>query len=499
MRRAVATLVALAAVATCASTARADLAVGVADDHGKYAEDGGTSFFGALRELGLGENRITVQWDPSRPTTIVEKAFLDRSLPRAAASGTRLVFALYPTRPTGVTATADGAAQFAAFAAQLARTYPQVKHFVIGNEPNQPRFWQPQFGPDGSRVAAATFFETLWRSYDALKGVDPAIRVIGLGLSERGNDNATAPSNASTSPVRFLRDLGAAYRASGRTAPLMDELDFHPYPESPRDPLMRAYAWPSVGFGNIDRLKQAIWDAFAGTGQPTVEDGLRLRIGETGWQVGVVPSAAGSYFGAENVPVTDEAAQAEVYGQLVRRAACDPAIAAVHLFGLVDEPDLDRFQAAFLRADGSRRPAYEAVRAALAETGGRCAGVAVTWRHATTVVGAAASFGDLGPSFWKRRAWSFGVTAGEEATFRAGIHRLPSNPKRHAAAVRALQPTSVSAVLSASGTVRAHWTPRVVFPSRRLARGTYVYRVELAATMNPARTSVFVSRPFVVR
>ena len=499
MRRAAATLAAVAAAATCASTAHADLAVGVADDRGKYAEDGGASFYGTLRELGLAENRITVQWDASRPTTIVDKPFLDRSLPRAAASGTRVVFAVYPSRPTGVTATPDGAAQFAAFAAQLARTYPQVKHFVIGNEPNQPRFWQPQFGPDGSRVAAATFFETLWRAYDALKAVDPAIRVIGIGLSERGNDNPSAPSNASTSPVRFLRDLGAAYRASGRTAPLMDELDFHPYPESPRDPLTRAYAWPSVGFGNVDRLKQAIWDAFAGTGQPTVEDGLRLRIGETGWQVGVVPSAAASYHGAENVPVTDEAAQAEIYGQLVRRAACDPAIAAVHLFGLVDEPDLDRFQAAFLRADGSRRPAFDAVRAALAETGGRCTGTPVTWRHATTVVGGAASFGDLGPSFWKRTAWSFGVTAAEEATFRAGIHRIPTKPKRHAAALRALQATPAPAALAAAGTVRAHWTPRVVFPSRRLGRGTYVYRVELAATMNPARTSVFVSRPFVVR
>ena len=499
MRRAAATLAAVAAAATCASTAQADLTVGVADDRGKYAEDGGASFFGTLRELGLSENRMTVQWDASRPTTIVEKGFLDRSLPRAAASGTRVVFAVYPTRPTGVTATPDGADQFAAFVAQLARTYPQVKHFVIGNEPNQPRFWQPQFGPDGLRVAATTFFETLSRAYDALKAVDPAIRVIGIGLSERGNDNPSAPSNASTSPVRFLRDLGAAYRASGRTAPIMDELDFHPYPESPRDALTRVYAWPSVGFGNVDRLKQAIWDAFAGTGQATVEDGLRLRLGETGWQVGVVPSAAGSYHGTENVPVTDEAAQAELYGQLVRRAACDPAITALHVFGLVDEPDLDRFQAAFLRADGSRRPAFDAVRVALAETGGRCTGAPVTWRHATTVVGGAASFGDLGPSFWKRRAWSFGVTAGEEATFRAGIHRLPSNPKRHAAAVRALQRTSVSAVLSASGTVRAHWTPRVVFPSRRLARGSYVYRVELAATMNPARTSVFISRPFVVR
>jgi hypothetical protein len=491
MRRAAATLAAVAAAATCASTAHADLAVGVADDRGKYAEDGGASFFGTLRELGLSENRMTVQWDASRPTTIVEKGFLDRSLPRAAASGTRVVLAVYPTRPTGVTAMPGGAAQFAAFVAQLARTYPQVKHFVIGNEPNQPRFWQPQFGTDGSRVAAATFFETLWRAYDALKAVDPAIRVIGIGLSERGNDNPSAPSNASTSPVRFLRDLGAAYRASGRTAPIMDELDFHPYPESPRDPLTRVYAWPSVGFGNVDRLKQAIWDAFAGTGQPTVEDGLRLRLGETGWQVGVVPSAAGSYHGTENVPVTDEAAQAELYGQLVRRAACDPAITALHVFGLVDEPDLDRFQAAFLRADGSRRPAFDAVRVALAETGGRCTGAPVMWRHATTVVGGAASFGNLGPSFWKRTAWSFGVTAAEEATFRAGIYRLP---KRRAATLDA-----APAVLSAAGTVRAHWTPRVVFPSRRLARGTYVYRVELAATMNPARTSAFGSRPFVVR
>ena len=428
MRRAAATLAAVAAAATCASTAHADLAVGVADDRGKYAEDGGASFFGTLRELGLAENRITVQWDASRPTTIVDKPFLDRSLPRATASGTRVVLAVYPSRPTGVTATPDGAAQFAAFAAQLARTYPQVKHFVIGNEPNQPRFWQPQFGPDGSRAAAATFFETLWRAYDALKAVDPAIRVIGIGLSERGNDNPSAPSNASTSPVRFLRDLGAAYRASGRTAPLMDELDFHPYPESPRDPLDARVrlAEPSASGTSTGSSRRS--------GTPSPAPGSRRSRAACGCgsarpagRSASSPPPPRATTAAENVPVTDEAAQAEIYGQLVRRAACDPAITAVHLFGLVDEPDLDRFQAAFLRADGSRRPAFDAVRAALAETGGRCTGTPVTWRHATTVVGGAASFGDLGPSFWKRTAWSFGVTAAEEATFRAGIHRLPAN------------------------------------------------------------------------
>ena len=60
MWRAAATLAAVAAAATCAPTAHADLAVGVADDRGKYAEDGGASFFGTLRELGLSENRMTV-------------------------------------------------------------------------------------------------------------------------------------------------------------------------------------------------------------------------------------------------------------------------------------------------------------------------------------------------------------------------------------------------------------------------------------------------------
>ena len=85
----------------------------------------------------------------------------------------------------------------------------------------------------------AVYAGLLAKSYDALKEVDPGIRVIGLGLSGRGNDLPLAPSNASTSPVRFLRDLGAAYRASGRTLPLMDELGLHLYPRSDRDPVQR--------------------------------------------------------------------------------------------------------------------------------------------------------------------------------------------------------------------------------------------------------------------
>ena len=78
-------------------------------------------------------------------------------------------------------------------------------------------------------------------SYDALKAVDPEINVIGLGLSSRGNDDPGASGNVSTSPVKFLEGVGAAYRASGRTRPLMDELAYHPYPRRDTDSLTEGY------------------------------------------------------------------------------------------------------------------------------------------------------------------------------------------------------------------------------------------------------------------
>ena len=41
---------------------------GVADDTGKYADDGGASFFPSLTDLGMTENRIVVFWDAAHPT-----------------------------------------------------------------------------------------------------------------------------------------------------------------------------------------------------------------------------------------------------------------------------------------------------------------------------------------------------------------------------------------------------------------------------------------------
>src|SRR5207248_1604093 len=86
-----------------------------------------------------------------------------------------------------------------------------------------------------------------------------------------------------------------------------------PYPASSTDPISKGLPWPNAGVANLDRIKQAVWDAFHGTGQPTFESGLGLVISEIGWQVGVAGPSASAYFGHEYVPVTDEATYAAAY------------------------------------------------------------------------------------------------------------------------------------------------------------------------------------------
>ena len=151
-----------------------------------------------------------------------------------------------------------------------------------------------------------------------------------------------------------------------------------------------------AGYANLDRVKQGLWDAFNGTGQPTTETGLGIMIDEIGWQVRVASSAPDSpYIGVENVPVTTEAKQATIYGQLVRSAECDPTLKDLFFLPFIDETSLTGFQSGLLRADGSERPSYTTVTNAIAATGGRCIGRRVVWKHARTVLGAKVFFHGL--------------------------------------------------------------------------------------------------------
>jgi hypothetical protein len=392
--------------------------------------------------------------------------------------------------------------RFAAFVADLARTYPQVTDFVVGNEPNQPLFWRPQFTA-GAPVACAAYEPLLAASYDALKAVNPSITVIGLGLSPRGNDNPIAPDNPSTSPVRCLRDLGAAYRASGRTLPLMDELAFHAYPELDSQPIGIHYSWPKAGLADLDRIKQAVWDAFNGTAQPTFPEpsrsvvlpSLKFRIAEVGWQVGVIPGMEGAYTGKENVTTTDELNQAVDYTQAIRLLACDPSVRSLLFFGLRDEADLSRWQAGMVRADGTRRPSYDAIKGELATSNGACVGTPATWSHAPGVVGVAPRFDRRKVMDARFRKWGFSLMNEENASFTAGLFRQTA--AKQTAAWKTLvtrtlagRTSGVKATLKLSGKAKAPWGRTVTFRQTRLKPGYYAYAIRLAAEMNPARISI---------
>ena len=259
--------------------------VGANDDSAKHSDDGGAALYAEMAVLGLRQTVIGVRFVPSEAMVIQDKPLLDRAIASAQAAGLRVVLAVYPYPPREIEAGLSSPSLFASYVGVLASIYPEVKQFVIGNEPNQPAFWRPQFDAAGQNASAPAFGPYLAAAYDVLKAVDPAITVIGVGLSPRGNDRPNARNNISTSPVRFLRALGAWYRKSGRTLPLMDGFSFHPYPNEATDPLERGYSWPNAGFANLDRLKQALWDAFHGTAQPTTSDGLELHLDEVGWQV----------------------------------------------------------------------------------------------------------------------------------------------------------------------------------------------------------------------
>ena len=141
---------------------------------------------------------------------------------------------------------------------KLAWTYPAVTEFVIGNEPNLTRFWQPQFDPARPERVRHRVRRLLARSYDALKDVNLNIKVVGVGLfAAAGNERPRAKSNISTSPVRFIQALGIGYQRMARNKPIMDVFGFHPYPARDRDPLHR-YRWPNAGVANLNRIKQAV-------------------------------------------------------------------------------------------------------------------------------------------------------------------------------------------------------------------------------------------------
>ena len=228
-------LAAIAAALVCAGGAAAD--IGVNDDSAKY---GARRWVVLLRGEG---GRAAAGGDQrplpaARPDDDPGQALRRPGRRRRGAAGRddRLRRLSVPARR--VRGSACDSARIRALRRPSWRArYPMVRQFVIGNEPNQPAFLRPQFRPRAQLLGrpdrrAPRLGLRRARSSSILRS-----RVVGVGLSPRGNDNPAAKSNRLdvAGPLHPRRsDAGIAPAAgAGRS---MDGFSFHPYPNAPYRP-----------------------------------------------------------------------------------------------------------------------------------------------------------------------------------------------------------------------------------------------------------------------
>jgi hypothetical protein len=365
--RLIAFLLALACIAPAAASASLKLTVGAAEDEARTADPViAQEKMDLAKSAGFSAIRVTVIWSPGQ--TAVPDEQLDALRTAAAAAlfdGITLMATVMPfgSRTTPLTAAARH--QFASFAADLVRRVPNIPSLIIGNEPNINRYWLPQFNPDGSDAAAPAYEALLAQTYDAVKAVNRKEVVIGGSVSPRGSDNP-ALSRPTHSPTRFITDLGDAYRASGRTKPIMDAFAFHPYGQNSSVPPDTPHPnSTTIGLADYDRLVELLGLAFDGTAQLGTK--LPIIYDEYGIESAVPAGKARLYHGREipavkAVPVT---IQAKYYDEALSMAACQPNVRAMFLFHVSDESDLDRWQSGVYYADGTAKPARAAVRQAI--------------------------------------------------------------------------------------------------------------------------------------
>lgn len=361
--------------------------VGFAEEASKYADDGGVAVYKEFATLGAKVNRWTLTWDPASPER--DLAFLDRAVPAAQRAGVDLILSVFPAKASN---TGDPAG-FCSWLKGVAARYPYLHRFIVGNEVNATRFWSPQHTASDQDAGPRSYYATLTRCYDALKSVNTSIQVIGMGLAPRSVD-----AN-STKPLAFIRALGAIYKkdtARGAT-PIMDAVAIHPYPNPnvnpPPAPDNAKYEDVDFyGIPQLDRVKQAVWDAFHGTAQKTTLDGLPIVIDEVGYQTDTTGRAG--YTGTEGSPVVSETDQAAYNARVVGLYACDPSVSDVLLFHLIDEaqrnPDSNAggWQSGLEYPDAGHKPSFGTVKDAI---GLGCQGAAVTWKPSGAAAGGTTS------------------------------------------------------------------------------------------------------------
>jgi hypothetical protein len=352
-----------ALVCAPAAFAGPSLKIGAVEDAAKWGAP--DTKMALAQQAGFDSIRLTAQWSAGMTApNAADVTALQGAAAAAVARHITPVVAIYNTGSSSTPADAAAHVQFVSFVRAVVTALPQVPTFIIGNEPNSNLYWLPQFDSAGTDVAAVAYEQLLAASYDAVKAVRATATVVGGALEPRGSDNPSA-AKQTHSPTAFIRDLGAAYRASGRTTPIMDVFDEHVYADtSALPPSMAHPSTTTIAEADYPKLVALLGQAFDGTAQPG--SSLPILYGEFGVESAIPSAKSAAYTGNEVAATVDEATQAAYYIQAFKLALCQPNVIGILDFHVSDEGALAGWQSGVYYANDTPKSSLAAVRDAAA-------------------------------------------------------------------------------------------------------------------------------------
>jgi hypothetical protein len=383
-------LVVLAAAAvaalSAAASARADagLLVGF-DDH--WLLENPTAAVTKAEMLGADGFRVPIYWTYGQ--TALSKAQIKEWDPAIqAALGMRIVVVVTGASAKRPPLTASARNAYCGFIKSLLARYPTIGDIVEWNEPNKSADWQPQY-KNGKSAAPAAYEAMIARCWDVLHAYRDDVNLLAPATSPNGNDNPNAVSNISHSPGNFIAGMGAAYKASGRTLPIFDNVSHHNYGVTPSERPWRQHAGSMIAEGDWAKLVSAFQTAFSGTQQPVpgrcvADRCAKIWYLESGYQTTIAPAKRRFYKFKENVPrlvppsgpgdsashpdaaspAPDQATQIE---DGIALAYCQPYVAVFFNYLLRDDRDLRGWSSGALWYDGTPKPSFNAFRTAISD------------------------------------------------------------------------------------------------------------------------------------
>jgi hypothetical protein len=260
------------------------------------------------QSLGAGAVRVWVPWHGEIAPTAVRRVELTRA--ETATRRTTVVLAVFGFGAQTPTA-AWQQTRFCGYAKAALALVPDARAVVVWNEANSRTYW---------RGTPAQYASLLARCYDELHS--KRVQVL----------DSTASAHH---PVAFLNAVALAYRASGRTQPLVDGFGHNPYPLTPAEPPTAVHRGDFVGEGDYPKLVAALRAFGRSPAIWYLEDGFQTTK--------ITP-----------------AQQARSVAAAIEMAACQPLVRAFFNFELVDETRAAGWHSGLIWRGGRVKPAAAA-------------------------------------------------------------------------------------------------------------------------------------------